>query len=95
MFVFLRDLERNIFVLSMNILSNTAYKIIFQLFKFICSIYFMFVFLRDLERNIFMQRYEQWFMQWFEQWFMQRYEQWFMQWFEQWFCIIRTDNPDR
>jgi len=37
-------------VLSKNILYNHAYQL-FQLFKFICSIYFMFVFLKDLERN--------------------------------------------
>ena len=37
-------------VLSKNILYNHAYQL-FQLFKIICSIYFMFVFLKDLERN--------------------------------------------
>jgi hypothetical protein len=37
---------------SMTILFNHAYQL-FQLFNFICSIYFMVVFLRDLERNLF------------------------------------------
>jgi len=36
----------------MTILFNHAYQL-FQLFKFICSIYFMVVFLRDQERNFY------------------------------------------
>jgi hypothetical protein len=43
---------------SMTILFNHAYQL-FQLFNFICSIYFMVVFLRDLERN-FLKGFSQW-----------------------------------
>ena len=41
-----------------NIIWIHAYQL-FQLFKFICSIYFMVVFLRDLERN-FLEGFSQW-----------------------------------